>query len=103
MVKNSPARAGDVRKYGFSPWFGGKWQSTPVFFPGESHGQEPGGRKWQPTPVLFPGESQGQRSLLGCRLWGRKELDTTDATLAAAAATTFDDVFIFVMKLFSKL
>ena len=36
-------------------------------------------RKWQPTPVLLPGESQGQRSLVGCRLWGRTELDTTEA------------------------
>ena len=37
-------------------------------------------RKWQPTPVFLPGESQGQRSLLGCCLWGRTELDTTDKT-----------------------
>ena len=39
-----------------------------------------GRRKWQPTPVFLPGESQGQGSLLGCRLWGRTELDTTDVT-----------------------
>ena len=38
-------------------------------------------RKWQPTPVFLPGESQGQRSLVGCRLWGRTESDTTEATL----------------------
>ena len=38
-------------------------------------------RKWQPTPVFLPGESQGRRSLVGCRLWGRKELDTTEVTL----------------------
>ena len=37
-------------------------------------------RKWQPTPVFLPGESQGQESLVGCRLWGRTELDTTEAT-----------------------
>jgi len=37
-------------------------------------------RKWQPTPVFLPGESQGRRSLLGCCLWGRTELDTTEAT-----------------------
>ena len=37
-------------------------------------------RKWQPTPVFLPEESQGQRSLVGFRLWGRIELDTTDAT-----------------------
>ena len=37
-------------------------------------------RKWQPTPVFLPGESQGQGSLVGCRLWGHTELDTTEAT-----------------------
>ena len=37
-------------------------------------------RKWQPTPVLLPRESQGQGSLVGCRLWGRTESDTTEAT-----------------------
>ena len=35
---------------------------------------------WQPTPVFLPGESQGQGSLVGCRLWGRTESDTTEAT-----------------------
>ena len=37
-------------------------------------------RKWQPTPVFLPGESQGLGSLVGCRLWGRTESDTTEAT-----------------------
>ena len=37
-------------------------------------------RKWQPTPVFLPGESQGQRGLVGCRLWGHTESDTTEAT-----------------------
>ena len=37
-------------------------------------------RKWQPTPVFLPGESQGQRSLVGCCLLDRTELDTTEAT-----------------------
>ena len=37
-------------------------------------------RKWQPTPVVLPGESQGWWSLVGCRLWGRTESDTTEAT-----------------------
>ena len=36
-------------------------------------------RRWQPTPVFLPGESQGQGSLVGCRLWGHTELDTTEA------------------------
>ena len=37
-------------------------------------------RKWQPTAVFLPGESQGRGSLVGCRLWGRTESDTTEAT-----------------------
>ena len=37
-------------------------------------------RKWQSTPVFLPGESQGRGSLVGCRLWGRTESDTTEAT-----------------------
>ena len=37
-------------------------------------------RKWQPTPVFLPGESQGRGSLVGCRLWGLTESDTTEAT-----------------------
>ena len=37
-------------------------------------------RKWQPTPVFLPGESQGRGSLVGCDLWGRTKLDTTEAT-----------------------
>ena len=37
-------------------------------------------KKWQPTPVFLPGESQGCRSLVGRRLWGRTESDTTEAT-----------------------
>ena len=30
-------------------------------------------RKWQSTPVFLPGESQGWGSLMGCRLWGHTE------------------------------
>ena len=37
-------------------------------------------RKWHPTPAFLPGESQGRRSLVGCRLRGRTESDTTEAT-----------------------
>ena len=36
--------------------------------------------KWQPTPVFLPGESQGLGSLVGCRLWGHTESDTTEVT-----------------------
>ena len=35
-------------------------------------------RKWQPTPVFLPGESHGQRSLAGHSPWDYKEMDTTE-------------------------
>ena len=47
---------------GFDPWFG----------------KIPWRRKWQPTPVFLPGKSHGQRSLTGYSPWGRKELDMTE-------------------------
>ena len=37
-------------------------------------------KEMAPTPVLLPGESQGRGSLVGCRLWGRAESDTTEVT-----------------------
>ena len=37
-------------------------------------------RKRQPSPVFLPGESQGRGSLVGCRLRGRPESDTTEVT-----------------------
>ena len=48
MVKNPPASAGDMR-HRFHPWVG----------------KIPWRRKWQPTPVFLPGKSHGQRSLVG--------------------------------------
>ena len=41
-------------------------------------GKIPWRRAWQPTPVFLPGESHGQRSLAGQSPWDRKELDTTE-------------------------
>ena len=41
-------------------------------------GKIPWRRKWQPTPVFLPGEFHGQWSLVGCRPWGHKEWDTTE-------------------------
>ena len=38
----------------------------------------PGERKWQPTPVFLPGEVHGQRSLAGYSLWNYKGSDTTE-------------------------
>ena len=41
-------------------------------------GKIPWRRKWQPTPVFLPGESHGQRSLVGYSTWGLKESDMTE-------------------------
>jgi len=49
------------RRYGFNPWVG----------------KIPWKKKWEPTPVFLPGELHGQRSLEGYSSWGHKELDTT--------------------------
>ena len=38
----------------------------------------PWSRKWQPTPGFWPGKSHGQRSLVGYSLWGCKESGTTE-------------------------
>ena len=35
-------------------------------------------RKWQPTPVFLAGKSHGHRSLVGSSPWGHKESDTTE-------------------------
>ena len=64
MVKNLPANAGDTRDAGSIPGLG----------------RYPGGRAWQPTPVFLPGESHGQRSLAGYSPKRNKESDMTEAT-----------------------
>ena len=46
-------------------------------------------RQWQPTPVFLPGESQGRGSLVGCRLWGHTELETTEVTSQQTELETF--------------
>ena len=57
-IKDSPA----VQETGFDPRFG------KISWTGEQ----------LPTPVFLPGESHGQRSLAGCSPWGRRESDTTE-------------------------
>ena len=64
MVKNPTANAGDL----------GDMSSIPGL------GRSPGGRAWQPTPVFLPGESHGQRSLMAYSPWGHRESDTTEVT-----------------------
>ena len=62
MVKNPPASVGDA--------------GDMCLIPGSR--RSPGGKKWQPTPVFFPGESHGQRSLGSYSPRGCKELDMTE-------------------------
>ena len=72
-----------------NPMDGGAWWATvhgvaksqtwlsDFTFTFHSHALE---KEMQPTPVFLPGESQGQGSLVGCRLWGGTESDTTEVT-----------------------
>ena len=63
VVKSLPGNAGDKRLR-FDLWVG----------------KIPWRRAKQPTPVFLPGESHGQRSQAGCGPQGHKESDTTEAT-----------------------
>ena len=47
----------------------GVWQKPSQYCPWR--------RKWQPTPVFLPGEFHGQRTLMGYSPWVNKELYTT--------------------------
>ena len=62
MVNNLPDNAGDARDAGSVP----------------GSGRFPWRRKWQPTPGFLPGESHGQRSMVGYGPWGHRELDMTE-------------------------
>ena len=62
MVKKKKKVCLQCRRPGFNPWVG----------------KIPWRRKWQPTPVFLSGKSHGQRSLAGYSPWGHKELDTTE-------------------------
>ena len=45
---------------------------------GRCVGKIPWRKKWQPSPVFLPGESHGQRSLAGYSPWSRRQLDTPE-------------------------
>ena len=50
------------RRHEFDPWVGNiSWR-----------------KKWQPTPVFLPGESHGQRSLVGYSLWSHQQSNITE-------------------------
>ena len=50
-------------------------------------GKIPWRKEWLPTPVFLPGESHGQRNMLGYSSWGRKESDTTEWLIHTHART----------------
>ena len=52
-------------------------------------GKIPWRRAWQPTPVFLPGESHGQRRLAGYSPQGHRESDTTEATEQAQAKSFY--------------
>ena len=61
MVKHLPVNAGDpglIPGSGTFPW---RW-------------------KWQPTPIFLPGKSHGQRSPVGYSPWGHKTVEHDLAT-----------------------
>ena len=64
MVKNPPSNAGDVKRCRFDTWVG----------------KIPWRRKWQPTPVFLLGKSHGQRSLVGYSPQGRRRVGHDLAT-----------------------
>ena len=64
VVKNWPTNAGDIRDVDSIPGWG----------------RFPWRRKWQPTPVFLPGESHGQKSLVGYTVQKVAESDTTETT-----------------------
>ena len=65
---------------GFDPWIG----------------KIPWRRKWQPTPVFLPGEFHGQRSLVGYGPWGHKESDMTEWLTMLLNIFCFYWIFIFL-------
>ena len=62
--KEPACQCGRCNRRGFDPWVG----------------KIPCRRAWQPTPVFLPGESHGQRSLTGYSPQGHKETDMTEVT-----------------------
>ena len=62
LVAQIAESAGNARRPGFNPCIG----------------KIPCRREWQLTPVFLPGEFHGQRSLAGYSTWGHKEVDMID-------------------------
>ena len=57
--------------------------------------EDPWRREWQPTPVFLPGESHGQRSLAGYSPWGRRESDRTEQLTLSLSLLETKTAFIW--------
>ena len=57
------------------------WEIQQIRIQSLDREDSPGGgndsTKWQPTPAFLPGESHGHRSLMGYSPWDTKESDMT--------------------------
>ena len=71
-----------TEKHGLPWWLSGKESAYNAGDVGLIPGlvRSPGEGKWLPTPVFLPGESHGQRSLAGYSPWGCKESDKAEVT-----------------------
>ena len=56
-------------------------------------------RKWQPTPVFLLGKSHGQRRLVGYSPWGHKELDMTEGLTLLLASNKYQKILQYLLKL----
>ena len=71
--KESACQCRKSKRHGFNPWVR----------------KIPWRRKWQPTPVFLPGESHGQRSLADYSPWDHKESDTAKHTQTSTNFITY--------------
>ena len=71
--KESTCQCRICKRHWFSPWVGKiSWR-----------------RKWHLTPVFLPGESHGQRSMAGYSPWDCKDLDMTEQRTESAGTMLF--------------
>ena len=66
-------------------------------------GRSPLEREWQLTPVFLPGEFHGQRSMAGYRPWGCKESDTTKQLTLLCSYNYLELLFRNMMEMGRKL
>ena len=85
VIENTPANTRDAGDWGFDPWVG----------------KIPWRRAWQLTPIFLPGEFHGQRSLAGYSPSGCKESDTTEQVTLHCAMIPL--AIVSLLSLLTKL